>query len=57
MAENLTKQQIDEIKDAFDMFDKDGDGLITTEVNLIRIPLSIENVCLCHDMLGFSDKK
>ena len=44
MAENLTKLQIDEIKDAFDMFDKDGDGLITTEVSLIRILLSIELV-------------
>ena len=42
MAENLTKLQIDEIKDAFDMFDKDGDGLITTEVSLIRI---LENSC------------
>ena len=32
MADNLTKQQILEIKHAFEMFDKDGDGVITTEV-------------------------
>ena len=31
MAANLTKQQIDEIQTAFDMFDKDSDGVITTE--------------------------
>ena len=31
MAANLTKQQIDEIQTAFDMFDKDNDGVITTE--------------------------
>ena len=32
MADKLTKQEIDEIQAAFEMFDKDGDGLITIQV-------------------------
>ena len=32
MADTLTKRQIKEIRHAFEMFDKDGDGVITTEV-------------------------
>ena len=31
MAENLTEEQIADIKDAFTMFDKNGDGCITTQ--------------------------
>jgi calmodulin len=31
MAENLSESQIAEFKEAFALFDKDGDGLITTE--------------------------
>ncbi|XP_037946792.1 calmodulin-like [Teleopsis dalmanni] len=30
MAERLTKQQIQEFREAFTLFDKDGDGFITT---------------------------
>ncbi|KAK2950231.1 putative Calmodulin [Blattamonas nauphoetae] len=31
MSENLTQAQIDEFRDAFTLFDKDGDGTITVE--------------------------
>jgi Ca2+-binding EF-hand superfamily protein len=31
-AEELTEEQIAEFKDAFELFDKDGDGTITTKV-------------------------
>ena len=31
MAEELTKEQIAEFKEAFSLFDKDGDGTITTK--------------------------
>ncbi|PWA34446.1 EF-hand domain [Artemisia annua] len=31
MAEELTENQIDELKEAFSLFDKDGDGCITTK--------------------------
>ena len=31
MADQLTKEQIAEFKEAFSMFDKDGDGTITTK--------------------------
>ncbi|KAF3812929.1 hypothetical protein GH733_019271 [Mirounga leonina] len=31
MADQLTKEQIAEFKEAFSLFDKDGDGTITTE--------------------------
>ena len=32
MAESLTEEQIAEFKEAFSLFDKDGDGTITTKV-------------------------
>jgi calmodulin len=32
MAEQLTEEQIAEFKEAFALFDKDGDGSITTKV-------------------------
>ena len=32
MAEGLTEEQIAEFKEAFSLFDKDGDGTITTKV-------------------------
>ena len=32
-AEDLTDDQISEFKEAFELFDKDGDGTITTKVN------------------------
>uniref|UniRef100_A0A8C9GN93 EF-hand domain-containing protein n=1 Tax=Piliocolobus tephrosceles TaxID=591936 RepID=A0A8C9GN93_9PRIM len=31
MADQLTKEQIAEFKEAFSLFDKDGDGTITTK--------------------------
>ena len=31
MAEQLTEEQIAEFKEAFSLFDKDGDGTITTK--------------------------
>ncbi|KAK2988579.1 hypothetical protein RJ640_001513, partial [Escallonia rubra] len=31
MAEHLTEEQIAEFKEAFNLFDKDGDGSITTK--------------------------
>ena len=31
MADNLTEEQIAEFKEAFSLFDKDGDGTITTK--------------------------
>jgi Ca2+-binding EF-hand superfamily protein len=38
MADQLTEEQIAEFKEAFSLFDKDGDGTITTkELGLIRI--------------------
>jgi Ca2+-binding EF-hand superfamily protein len=37
MADQLTEEQIAEFKEAFSLFDKDGDGTITTkELGLIR---------------------
>jgi calmodulin len=35
MAEQLTEEQIAEFKEAFALFDKDGDGSITTKVSNI----------------------
>ena len=32
-AEDLTDDQISEFKEAFELFDKDGDGTITTKVS------------------------
>ena len=32
MADQLTEEQIAEFKEAFSLFDKDGDGTITTKV-------------------------
>jgi len=31
MPNDLTREQIDEFKEAFSLFDKDGDGTITTK--------------------------
>ena len=31
MAEQLKEEQVSEFKEAFSLFDKDGDGTITTE--------------------------
>jgi Ca2+-binding EF-hand superfamily protein len=40
MTNNLTEEQIAEIKEAFKIFDKDGDGLITTN-ELVLIMRSV----------------
>ena len=42
MADTLTEEQIAEFKEAFSLFDKDGDGTITTKVQfnvVLRNPL------------------
>jgi calmodulin len=36
MADQLTEEQIAEFKEAFALFDKDGDGSITTKVRTKR---------------------
>ena len=35
MTDQLTEEQIAEFKEAFSLFDKDGDGTITTKVGLL----------------------
>ncbi len=41
MADQLTEEQIAEFKEAFSLFDKDGDGTITTkELGSIRMKFS-----------------
>jgi calmodulin len=41
MADQLTEEQIAEFKEAFSLFDKDGDGTITTkELGLIIVIFS-----------------
>ncbi len=38
MADQLTEEQIAEFKEAFSLFDKDGDGCITTkELGTVRL--------------------
>ena len=37
MAESLTEEQIAEFKEAFSLFDKDGDGKITTKVSVREV--------------------
>jgi calmodulin len=45
MADQLTEEQIAEFKEAFSLFDKDGDGTITTkELGLIIIKLIFFNL-------------
>ena len=46
MADTLTKRQIKEIRHAFEMFDKDGDGVITTEVKRLDFNLQKRLFCL-----------
>lgn len=39
MADQLTEEQIAEFKEAFSLFDKDGDGTITTkELGSVKTP-------------------
>jgi len=46
MADQLTEEQIAEFKEAFSLFDKDGDGTITTKelgtVSIILPSISVE---------------
>lgn len=37
MADQLTEEQIAEFKEAFALFDKDGDGSITTKVRWLPL--------------------
>uniref|UniRef100_A0A8C6FU32 EF-hand calcium-binding domain-containing protein 11 n=1 Tax=Moschus moschiferus TaxID=68415 RepID=A0A8C6FU32_MOSMO len=40
MADQLTEEQIEEFKEAFSLFDKDGDGTLTTkELGTVMRPL------------------
>ena len=42
MADQLTEEQIAEFKEAFSLFDKDGDGTITTkELGTVNISLRL----------------
>ena len=47
MADQLTEEQIAEFKEAFSLFDKDGDGTITTkELGLFnRKILQLNEIC------------
>jgi Ca2+-binding EF-hand superfamily protein len=45
-AEELTEEQIAEFKDAFELFDKDGDGTITTKVRSFFKGISSFGNCL-----------
>ena len=45
MADQLTEEQIAEFKEAFSLFDKDGDGTITTK-ELGTVGLTIDISCL-----------
>ena len=45
-AEDLTDDQISEFKEAFELFDKDGDGTITTKVNICNHSVEIFTVLL-----------
>jgi len=49
MADQLNEEQIAEFKEAFALFDKNGDGSITTKV----VPLLYRNLALSWDL---SDK-
>jgi Ca2+-binding EF-hand superfamily protein len=49
MVESLTPEQIQEIQESFRLFDKDGDGSITTkEVSEIFLSLGTVNPSLSH---------
>ena len=53
MADKLTKQEIDEIQAAFEMFDKDGDGLITIQVETSNKYLICKYQSRSWQMLSF----
>lgn len=47
MAEQLTEEQIAEFKEAFSLFDKDGDGKIIVFCWLFLILQCCDRVCVC----------
>ena len=57
MADQLTEEQIAEFKEAFSLFDKDGDGTITTkELGTVMRSLGQVSFILLHGrQLGFFD--
>jgi Ca2+-binding EF-hand superfamily protein len=50
-AEELTEEQIAEFKDAFELFDKDGDGTITTKVRSFFKGISNFGNCLVGHLM------
>lgn len=38
MAEHLTEEQIAEFKEAFSLFDKDGDGMVSMRISCTSLP-------------------
>ena len=60
MAEQLTEDQIAEFKEAFSLFDKDGDGTITTKElgTVMRLGMHSGVYCmmLLFSFLGLSDR-
>jgi|LakMenE01Jun11ns_1017448.scaffolds.fasta_scaffold7891940_1 Ca2+-binding EF-hand superfamily protein len=51
-AEELTEEQIAEFKDAFELFDKDGDGTITTKVRSFFKGISNFRNCLVGHLMS-----
>ena len=49
MAEKLTEDQIAEFKEAFSLFDKDGDGTITTKE--LGTVMRYGNIALCNSAM------
>jgi hypothetical protein len=52
MADDLTEEQIAEFKEAFSLFDKDGDGECYFGCGGRSESFLLELVCVCHTVLG-----